>query len=44
MNILLNKLGHELEVEKPLSVADIFNFEINTNYAPKIRGVLGFGN
>lgn len=43
-NILLNKLGHELEVEKPLSVADIFNFEINTNYAPKIRGVLGFGN
>lgn len=43
-NILFNKLGHEIEVVEPLSGADIFNFEINTNYEPRIRKAVGFGN
>ena len=43
-NTLLNKLGHNVEVTKPLSVADIFNFEVNTNFEPKLRKAVGFGN
>ena len=43
-NVLLNKLGHSLEVEHPLSVADIFNFETNNNYEPKLKKAVGFRN
>ena len=43
-NALLNKLGHSIEVTQPLSVADIFNFEISNNYEPKLRKAVGFGN
>ena len=43
-NALLNKLGYSIEVTQPLSVADIFNFEINNNYEPKLRKAVGFGN
>jgi hypothetical protein len=43
-NALLNKLGHIIEVDHPLAVADIFNFEINNNYAPILRKAVGFGN
>ncbi len=43
-NALLNKLGHPVEVAHPLSAADIFNFEVNNNYEPKLRKAVGFGN
>ena len=43
-NALLKKLRHNIEVSHPLSVADIFNFEISNNYAPKLRKAVGFGN
>ena len=43
-NALLNKLKHKIEVEKPLSLAEIFNFEIDNNHQPKIRTAVGFGN
>lgn len=43
-NALLKKLGHSIEVAQPLSVADIFNFEISNNYEPKLRKAVGFGN
>jgi ATP-dependent 26S proteasome regulatory subunit len=43
-NILLQKLGHEVEIDKPMSLADIFNFNINTNYTPKLKKAVGFGN
>ena len=43
-NILLKKLGNEIEVNQPMSVADIFNFEVETNYCPKLRKAVGFGN
>lgn len=43
-NSLLNKLGHEIEVTSPLSVADIFNFEKDNHYLPKLKKAVGFGN
>lgn len=43
-NVLLKKLGNDIEVEHPLSVADIFNFEISNNYEPKLKKVVGFRN
>ena len=43
-NILLKKLGNEIEVSQPMSVADIFNLEVDTNYCPKLRKAVGFGN
>lgn len=43
-NILLKKLGNEIEVIQPMSVADIFNFEVETNYCPKLRKAVGFRN
>lgn len=43
-NTLLKRLGHEVEINNSLALADIFNFEIDTNYQPKIRKVVGFGN
>lgn len=43
-NDLLNKLGHSIEVSQPLSVADIFNFEISNNYEPKLQKAVGFRN
>jgi SpoVK/Ycf46/Vps4 family AAA+-type ATPase len=43
-NDLLKKLGHTIQVEYPLSVADIFNFEIDSNYEPKLKKAVGFRN
>ncbi|WP_418262225.1 AAA family ATPase [Flavobacterium faecale] len=43
-NILLKSLGHEIEINNPLALTDIFNFEIDNNYQPKIRKAVGFGN
>jgi hypothetical protein len=43
-NGLLNKLGHEIEVTSPLSVADIFNFTKDNHYLPKLKKAVGFGN
>jgi ATP-dependent 26S proteasome regulatory subunit len=43
-NMLLKKLGHDVVVANSLSLADIFNFEIDTNYQPKLRKAVGFGN
>jgi ATP-dependent 26S proteasome regulatory subunit len=43
-NLLLKKLGHEIEINNPIPLTDIFNFEIETNYQPKIRKAVGFGN
>ncbi|MBP9848165.1 MAG: AAA family ATPase [Flavobacterium sp.] len=43
-NDLLKKLGHDIEVDNSLSLAEIFNFEVETNYRPKLRKAIGFGN
>lgn len=43
-NVLLKKLGHEIEVDNSLSLAEIFNFEVDTNYKPKLRKAIGFGS
>jgi len=43
-NTLLKNLGHNIEIANPLALTDIFNFEIDTNYQPKIRKAVGFGN
>lgn len=43
-NALLKSLGHHIEIANPLVLTDIFNFEIDTNYQPKIRRAVGFGN
>lgn len=43
-NLLLKKRGYEIEMNQPMSVADIFNFELDNNYAPKLRKAVGFGN
>lgn len=43
-NILLKNLGHEVEINESLPLADIFNFEISNNYEPKLRKAVGFGN
>jgi len=43
-NRLLKGLGHDIKITNPLVLADIFNFEIDTNYQPKMRKAVGFGN
>jgi ATP-dependent 26S proteasome regulatory subunit len=43
-NSLLSKLGYNVEVDCPLSVADIFNFDKDNHYIPKLRKAVGFGN
>ena len=43
-NDLLKKLGHDIEVDNSLSLAEIFNFEVDTNYKPKLRKAIGFGS
>jgi hypothetical protein len=43
-NALLKSLGHNIEISNPLVLTDIFNFEIDTNYQPKIKKAVGFGN
>jgi hypothetical protein len=43
-NALLKKLGHTIQVQHPLSVADIFNFEISSNYEPRLKKAVGFRN
>ncbi len=41
-NVLLKKLGHDIEVNNPLALADVFNFETDTNYKSKVSKVIGF--
>lgn len=43
-NLLMQNLGHNGKNTKPLSIADIFNFQVDTNYQPKLRKTVGFGN
>ncbi|MBC7438729.1 MAG: AAA family ATPase [Flavobacterium sp.] len=43
-NTLLKNLGHEIEIDKPLPLTDIFNFEVDTNYHPKLKKAVGFRN
>jgi hypothetical protein len=43
-NILLTKLGHDIAVTSAWTLADIFNFETNNNYEPKLKKAVGFGN
>jgi hypothetical protein len=40
----LQKLGHNLEVIHPLPVAEIFNFDKDNHYIPKLQKAVGFGN
>lgn len=41
-NALLAKLHHDFVSDKPMSLADIFNYEANTNYNPKTKKSVGF--
>lgn len=43
-NSLLQKLGHNIEVNIPLPVAEIFNFDKDNHYIPKLQKAVGFGN
>jgi DNA replication protein DnaC len=43
-NTLLQKLGHDIEVNKSLPVAEIFNFDKDNHYIPKLQKAVGFGN
>lgn len=43
-NALLEKLGKNIQVNTEMSLTDIFNFDIETHYEPKIRKTIGFGN
>ena len=43
-NTLLKSLGHEVEINESLSLADIFNFDVSNNYQPKLKKAVGFGN
>ena len=41
---LLKNLGHNIVVNKPMALADIFNYETEINYQPQLRKAVGFGN
>jgi len=43
-NSLLQKLGYNIEVQHPLPVAEIFNFDKDNHYVPKLNKAVGFGN
>ena len=43
-NTLLKKLGYNIEVNNALPVAEIFNFEKDNHYIPKLQKAVGFGN
>ena len=43
-NALLQKLGHNIEVNNSLPVAEIFNFDKDNHYIPKLQKAVGFGN
>ena len=43
-NNLLQKLGHNIEATLPLPVAEIFNFDKDNHYIPKLQKAVGFGN
>jgi ATP-dependent 26S proteasome regulatory subunit len=43
-NSLLQKLGHNSKVNNSLPVAEIFNFDKDNHYIPKIQKAVGFGN
>lgn len=42
-NFLLERLGHNVEINEPMTITDIYNFNIETNYTPKLKKVIGFG-
>jgi hypothetical protein len=42
-NTLLKKLGHQFEVDKEMTLADIYNIEKDNLYIPAIRKAVGFG-
>ncbi|MBX9886560.1 MAG: AAA family ATPase [Flavobacteriaceae bacterium] len=43
-NILLTKLGHDINVATEWTLADIFNFETINNFEPQLKKAIGFGN
>ena len=43
-NGLLKKLGYNIEITTPMALTDLFNFEVDTNYQPRLKKVVGFGN
>ena len=43
-NALLQNLGHKIEVNNPLPVAEIFNFDKDNHYIPKLNKAVGFRN
>jgi SpoVK/Ycf46/Vps4 family AAA+-type ATPase len=43
-NSLLQRLGQNVEVNNPLPVAEIFNFDKDNYYIPKLQKAVGFGN
>ena len=43
-NALLQSLGHKMEVNNPLPVAEIFNFDKDNHYIPKLNKAVGFRN
>ncbi|HUH52243.1 MAG TPA: AAA family ATPase [Flavobacterium sp.] len=43
-NVLLEKLGKNIQIDTEMSLADIFNLDKETYYEPKIRKAIGFGS
>jgi ATP-dependent 26S proteasome regulatory subunit len=43
-NTLLQKLGHNIEVNNPMPIAEIFNFDKDNHYIPKLQKTIGFRN
>ena len=43
-NSLLQKLGHDIQSTLEMTVADIYNIQVETNYSPVLRKAVGFGN
>jgi ATP-dependent 26S proteasome regulatory subunit len=43
-NTLLQKLGHNIEVNNPMPIAEIFNFDKDNHYIPKLQKAIGFRN
>jgi ATP-dependent 26S proteasome regulatory subunit len=43
-NNLLQKLGHNIEVNNPMPIAEIFNFDKDNHYIPKLQKAIGFRN
>ncbi len=43
-NNLLAKLGHNIVVDKEMTLTNIFNFQKESQYIPELRKAVGFGN